>query len=178
MRLTYIAADATVIIDGQARTLADHQPLEGIGMIDWANDGGYIEWSDGITPNTRIDSLEPYHGLVAAWADARPAAPPEPATPQYTGIASISRPQLILALATVGLITPAEAEAAATVGAVPANINAVFSTLPAADALAARVIWATMTRVERSDPLVCALIAAGLASANDVDGLFTLGASI
>lgn len=105
--------------------------------------------------------------------DFTPPAAPAPLVP-----GSITRRQLLLGLVGAGLITEAEALAAATAGAVPAAIDAIFAQLPPAEALAARVTWATMTVAERDNPLVLAIIAAGLADAGQVDALFTTAATL
>lgn len=47
-----------------------------------------------------------------------------------------------------------------------------------AEALTARVTWATMSVAERHHPLVEALIAADLATIEEVDALFAAGAAI
>ena len=86
--------------------------------------------------------------------------------------------QLFIALALTGFITEAEALAAARMGTVPAAIEAVFAELPNQDAFAARVTWATMREVARDHPLITIMIAANLATEEQVDAIFTLGASI
>lgn len=48
----------------------------------------------------------------------------------------------------------------------------------ATDALAARITWATMSVVERGHPLICALIAAEVTTAAEVDALFTSAATL
>lgn len=108
--------------------------------------------------------------------EAFAAPPPEPPVPVVP--ASITRRQLLLALAGAGLITAEEALAAATTGAVPAMIDAVFAGLPDAEALGARITWATMSVAERDHPLIGALIVAKLATAADVDALFVAGAAM
>lgn len=106
-------------------------------------------------------------------------APPSPPPPPAAVVpGSITRRQLLLALVGAGLITEAEALAAATTGAVPAAIDAVFAQLPPADALAARITWATMGVAEREHPLIEALIAAGMATSTEVDALFVTGAAL
>jgi hypothetical protein len=90
----------------------------------------------------------------------------------------ISRRQLLIALVAAGLITETEALAAAQTGAVPAAIDAFFGTLPSAQQIAARITWATMTVVERHHPLVHAVIDAQLATAEQVDALFTAAAAL
>jgi hypothetical protein len=90
----------------------------------------------------------------------------------------ISRRQLLIALTAAGLITEAEALAAAQTGAVPAAIDAFFSTLPPAQQTSARITWATMTQVERHHPLVQGVIDANLATAEQVDELFRAAAQL
>jgi hypothetical protein len=91
---------------------------------------------------------------------------------------AISRRQLLIALTATGLITEAEALAAAKTGEVPAVIDTVFSKLPPEQALAARITWATMTTVERDHPLVQAIIDAQIATAEQVDALFRAAAKL
>lgn len=103
---------------------------------------------------------------------------PPPPSPPLAVPDIISRRQLLIALAQAGLITEAEALAAARTGDVPAAIDAVFAQLPGEQALAARITWATMTRVERSHPLVQAIINAQLATAEQMDALFQTAAAL
>lgn len=114
--------------------------------------------------------------VAEGWAwDGEAFAPPPPAA---VVPASISRRQLLLAMAGAGLITDVEALAAATTGAVPAAIDAVFAQLPEAEALAARITWATMSVAERDQALITALIAAGAATSAEVDALFLTGSAL
>lgn len=92
--------------------------------------------------------------------------------------ASISRRQFLLALLGAGFITPSEAISAATAGALPAAVSALFSALPPTEATGAIITWASMTMAERNDPLILMLIDAGIASAADVDNLFRVGATL
>jgi alkylation response protein AidB-like acyl-CoA dehydrogenase len=96
----------------------------------------------------------------------RPPPPPAPVP------SSITRRQLILGLLAAGWITPVEAEAAATGGAPPAALDAVLANLTEADALEARITWATMSVAERWHPLLVAIVAAGIATDAQVDNLF------
>ncbi len=107
-------------------------------------------------------------------ADFLAALPPSP--PSLTII--LSNRQLFAALALTGLITEADALAAGRVGTVPPAIDAVFASLPEQDAFLARLTWATMREVPRDHALISAMIAANLATAEQVDAIFTLGASI
>jgi hypothetical protein len=127
-------------------------------------------------PNTPI--LVQAINAVTGEVIVRPATPEEEAAilairnapPPVPG--AISRRQLLIALAAAGLITEAEALAAAKTGEVPAAIDAAFRGLPPESALAARITWATMTQVERDHPLVQAIIDAQIAPAEQVDALF------
>ena len=65
--------------------------------------------------------------------------------------------QLFIGLATAGFITEAEAVAAAGTGAMPTAVEAAIAPLPAEAQLAARITWARMTLVNRTDPLVALL---------------------
>jgi hypothetical protein len=71
--------------------------------------------------------------------------------------------------------TPA---AAAQRGAVPAAIASIIDLLPSEQALAARITWATMTEVYREDPLITAIVTAGVATAEQVDALFRVAAGV
>ena len=103
-------------------------------------------------------------GPVADYVAPPPLPPPVPQL--------ISRRQLLIALAAAGFISAEEALAAAQTGAVPAAIGGIFDLLPAEQALAARITWATMTEVYRGDPLIGAIVAAGVATAEQVDECF------
>jgi hypothetical protein len=107
---------------------------------------------------------------AAEIAARRNAPPPVPA--------AVSRRQLLIALTQAKLITEAEALAAAKTGEVPAAIDEVFSLVPKEQALAARITWATMTQIERSHPLLQAVIDAKLVTAEQVDTLFREAAKL
>lgn len=91
---------------------------------------------------------------------------------------SITRLQFLTAAGDAGIITKAEALAAAQSGAVPASIAAVFATLSESEQFSASVRWATMTIVPRNDPLVAAVATSlGMTSAQ-VDAFFITAAAI
>jgi hypothetical protein len=130
----------------------------------------------------------PYHVIPeeALWEEALQVAaemgdhllfePPPPA-PRLAPIVLTNR-QLFAALAITGFITEAEALAAGRTGTVPQAVDAVFAELPPQDAFLARLTWATMREVPRDHQLISAMIAANLATSEQVDGIFTLGASL
>ena len=90
----------------------------------------------------------------------------------------ITRRQLILALLAGGRITAEDALAAATSGTLPAPFATVLASMPAADALAARITWAAMSVAERSSPLIAVMIAAGTGTAEEWDDGFRTGATL
>ncbi|HRA69196.1 MAG TPA: hypothetical protein PL187_24430 [Caldilinea sp.] len=92
--------------------------------------------------------------------------------------ASVSRRQLILGLAGLGMITGEDALAAAQTGAVPVGIDAYFSMLPDDQALAARITWASMTEARRDHPLIAALALANGLSSVEIDDAFRAWALI
>ena len=89
-------------------------------------------------------------------------------------IPSITRRQFLIAAAMAGLLTPTEAET----GALPAVLEATFNTLPTSQALAARITWANMTKIERNEPLVAAAAAAFGLNDAEVDAFFLSAAQI
>jgi len=65
--------------------------------------------------------------------------------------------QLFIGVAAAGFITEEEAIEAACTGALPAAVEAAIATLPGDEQTAARITWARMTLVSRTDPLVALL---------------------
>lgn len=103
--------------------------------------------------------------------------PPPPAPPVVPDV--ISRRQLLIALAAAEFISAEEALAAAQSGAVPAAIATIFD--PAAGGTGARGthhLGHDDTEVYREDPLMGAIVAAGVASAEQVDALFRMAAGV
>ena len=84
----------------------------------------------------------------------------------------ITARQFFIAAGNAGLITKAEAIAAASTGAVPVSLEVIFESLPEEQEYIARVTWARMTTISRDDQLLVGLGAVfGLSSA-DIDNLF------
>ena len=106
------------------------------------------------------------------------AALPLPAAPEPPPPIVLTNRQLFAALALTGFITWEEALAAGRTGAVPTAIDDVFAELPEQAANLARLTWATMREVSRDHALIGMMIAANLATAEQVDAVFALGASI
>jgi hypothetical protein len=103
------------------------------------------------------------------------AALPQPAP---SAPVVLTNRQLFAALEMTDFITKEEALAAGCFGTVPAAIDEVFGELPDQDAFLARLTWATMREVSRDHALIGMMIAANLATAEQVNAIFALGASI
>ena len=145
-----------------------------------ANDGGIvvniIEAVEGFVVDGAALVADDGTARIGGVWDGAVFRPPVPAPPPVPNV--ISRRQLMIALAAAGFISAEEALAAAQTGAVPAAIVGIFDRLPAEQALAARITWAAMTEVYREDPLIGAIVAAGVATAEQEDGLFRMAAGV
>src|SRR5688572_20812041 len=102
----------------------------------------------------------------SGWWPAEALLPPDervPADPARLtarrAVMQLTPRQLFIGLATAGFISEAEAIAAAGTGAIPAAVEAAIAPLPPEAQLAARITWARMTLVNRTDPLVALLAA-------------------
>ena len=93
-------------------------------------------------------------------------------------ILAISPRQMLLALTAQGMITQAEALAAAQQGAIPAAIAEAFAGLSPEAEFAAAITWARMTEVERDNPLVALLGAAQGLTAAELDQFFAQAAAL
>lgn len=92
---------------------------------------------------------------------------------------AVTRRQMLIALAQAGLITTAEAIAAAQSGTPPAVVQSVIDTLPTdAAKTAAKITWAAMSVAERDNPLVAALAAAVGMDSAAIDAFFINAATL
>ena len=98
--------------------------------------------------------------------------------PQPDPAPDITPRQLFIGLAREGFISWDEAEAAASSGAVPAAIEALFASLPAQQASEARITWARMSIVERKHPLIALIMAERDISHDQLDAFFRAWAEI
>lgn len=112
-----------------------------------------LESENLIALETAPDMLtERWNGTAVVPRDDLPVVDPRAAI-------SITPRQLFIALASPpwNFITAEEAVAAAATGALPANVETAIASLDPASELAARVTWARMQEVRRTDPLVALL---------------------
>jgi hypothetical protein len=147
-------------------------------LLHRRDDGSFVIKLNGHPYHvTQSDPLFADVSAAPEGVDLSPEPVPEPVPPPPAPIVLTNR-QLFAALALTGFITEAEALAAGRAGAVPIAIDSVFAELPAQDAFLARLTWATMREVARDHPLIGTMIMANLATEEQVDAIFTLGASI
>ncbi len=109
-------------------------------------------------------------GKAGAIAPYRQPAPP---TPQ-----SVTFRQLVLAMLASGFLTEEEALLAAETRARPPALEAVIASLSPSDALEAKITWATMTEAQRNHRLFAALVATGTPTAEQIDDVFRLAATL
>lgn len=94
---------------------------------------------------------------------------------QWRKTASLSRPDFVNAAADLGMLTDAEAIAAAK-GDWPASFDAAMSSLSAKEQRTAKVLWAGVTDVHRNADLIGLIIASSIPiTATQVDTLFGYG---
>ncbi len=104
-------------------------------------------------------------------AEADP--PPLPGVPQQVAIW-----QFMMAAWKLGFVTQAEALAAVKDKIIPAAFAAALSDLPAEIQAEAALKFAGITRMVRSDPLFAQLVAANIATDEQIDAVFSFADSI
>lgn len=116
------------------------------------------------------NAIQGIYGAIAAYE-----APPVQPVPVPTEITTL---QFLIAAALNGIITQAEALGVAENGEVPAAIGAVFGQLESDEQFVARVTWAKMTSILRSDSLVDAVGAAFSMTSEQLDQFFIAAAKL
>lgn len=129
--------------------------------------------------------VEPGHPLWAsasARPDILPFVPepiPEPEPEDLrAAIPPLTRRQVFIALHRLGLITAAEAVAAAATGEVPAALEPMFAALPEPDQTDARVTFAAFQMAYRLDPMTAMIAAASGMTEEQIDAIWTGFASV
>lgn len=129
--------------------------------------------------------VEPGHPLWAsasARPDILPFVPepiPEPEPEDLRAeIPPLTRRQVFIALHRLGLITAAEAVAAAATGEVPAALEPMFAALPEPDQTDARVTFAAFQMAYRLDPMTAMIAAASGMTEEQIDAIWTGFASV
>lgn len=85
---------------------------------------------------------------------------------------SISRRQLLIGLTMEGIITPEEAVAAASTGALPSIMQTIVNALPIEQQIIAKITWASMMVCELDNPLLNTALQYLQRSENDRDTFF------
>ena len=128
--------------------------------------------------------VQPGHPLwpeASAVANIQPFLPdPASQPPPVPGPAEIralipplTRRQVFIALHRLGLITAAEAVAAAATGAVPSALETVFASLPEPSQTDARVTFAAFQMAYRLDPMTAMIAAAAGMTEEQIDAIWT-----
>ncbi|WP_103336560.1 hypothetical protein [Pseudotabrizicola formosa] len=123
--------------------------------------------------------VEPSHALwseTSARPDIQPFVPapvPAPSPDDIrAAIPPLTRRQVFIALHRLGMITAAEAIAAAATGVVPAALEALFAALPEPDQTDARVTFAAFQMAYRLDPMTAMIAAAADKSDAEIDAIW------
>lgn len=115
-------------------------------------------------------------------ADGNIAAYVPPAVDQNEVRATmqLTRRQVMIGLASEGLITAQEAIAAGNTGSAPPAIEAVFAAMPEPQQTAARITWGTFSVAYRLDPMIPVIAAAATPPLDDaaLDAFFAAYAAI
>lgn len=92
----------------------------------------------------------------------------------------LTRRQVMIGLASEGLITAQEAIAAGNTGSAPPAIEAVFAAMPEPQQTAARITWGTFSVAYRLDPMIPVIAAAATPPLDDaaLDAFFAAYAAI
>lgn len=144
-----------------------------------------------VVPDADIPLDEIYHQDVVAACVAVPAGadvmdgwlwdgsafwpPPAPPPPPVT---DVSFWQFMMAAWKLNFITHAEALAAVRSRIMPPAFAAALVGLPEAARLEAELKFAGITRMLRSDPMFSLVVAANIATDEQIDGVFTVAATI
>ena len=112
-----------------------------------------------------------WNGEALEPCDPPPAPPPPPVT-------DVSFWQFMMAAWKLNFITHAEALAAVRSRTMPPAFVTAIADLPTEAKLEAELKFAGITRMQRSDPLFALVVAANIATDEQIDGVFTVAATI
>jgi hypothetical protein len=144
-----------------------------------ASPSGIIVDINGVQSTVPLDPANSEYQRIMALVEAdklviAPAAPPAPPQP----VTDVAFWQFMMAAWRLGFITLAEAEAAVTQRVMPAAFAAALAGLSQENQAEARIKWAGITRMVRTDPLFALIVAAGIATDEQIDGVFAVAATI
>ncbi len=139
------------------------------------DDGSFVIQRDGYPYHvTADDPLFPVVAAAAEGVDLPPEPQPEPPPP----ITDVSFWQFMMAAWKLNFITYEEALAAVRQRIMPLAFAQAIADLPAEANLAAKLKFAGITRILRSDPLFGLVVEANIATGEQIDGVFAVAAAI
>jgi hypothetical protein len=164
--MTYFAT-----IDEAGRVLGFYTPeIHGAAIPE-----GAIEISADIHAAWLADTArQRWNGEALEPCDPPPAPPPPPPPPPT----DVSFWQFMMAAWKLDFVTHAEALAAVRQRIMPPAFAQAIAGLPAEAKLAAELKFAGITRMLRSDPMFALVVAANIATDEQIDGVFAVAAAI
>jgi hypothetical protein len=152
----------------------EDREVVGATVLELKDDG-----EEGVTANLAYDEGGEGWWPAEALLPPEERVPPDPERLAARRAAMQMTPrQLFIGLATAGFITQAEAIAAAAGGSMPAAVEAAIAPMPPEAQFAARITWARMTLVNRTDPLVALLAAHQGLGVAELDAFFETFAQV
>ena len=106
------------------------------------------------------------------------ALPPPPPPPPPQPVTDVSFWQFMMAAWKLDFITHAQALAAVQARVMPPAFALAIAELPAEKKMEAELKFAGITRMLRSDPLFALVVAANIATDEQIDGVFAVAAAI
>jgi hypothetical protein len=155
-------------IDGEGRALGFYTP----DIHGDAIPAGAVQISSEVHAAWLADTArQRWNGAALEACDPPPPPPPVPVT-------DVSFWQFMMAAWKLNFISHAEALAAVRQRIMPPAFAQAISDLPAEAKLAAELKFAGITRMLRSDPLFALVVAANIATDEQIDGVFAVAATI
>ncbi|MCA3339776.1 MAG: hypothetical protein INF90_14755 [Roseomonas sp.] len=158
-------------LDAEGRALGFYAPeIHGDAIPE-----GAVEISDEIHAAWLVDTArQRWNGEGLEPCDPPPAPPPPPPQP----VTDVSFWQFMMAAWKLDFITHEEALAAVRSRTMPAAFAQAMTGLPTETRQAAELKFAGITRMQRADPLFGLVVAANIATDEQIDGVFAVAATI
>jgi hypothetical protein len=158
-------------IDGEGRAIGFYTPeIHGDAIP-----AGAVQISAAIHAAWLADTArQRWNGEALEACDPPPPPPPPPPAP----VTDVSFWQFMMAAWKLNFITHAEALAAVQARIMPAAFAGAIADLPTETKLEAELKFAGITRMLRTDPLFALVVAANIATEEQIDGVFAVAAAI
>ena len=158
-------------LDADGRALGFYTPeIHGDAIPE-----GAVEISDEIHAAWLADTAgQRWNGEALEPCDPPPPPPPPPPQP----VTDVSFWQFMMAAWKLNFITHAEALAAVQARVMPPAFALAIAELPAEKKMEAELKFAGITRMLRSDPMFSLVVAANIATNQQIDGVFAVAAAI